>query len=240
MKRKLLGILSIILIVCGCAIYFGNDVLIRLQSAVPSQSIGTVAQGSLINGKRLPTQGKNFRAYSRIGALLGRNTVHSKIREVILDAYKNLEGELPNIIFVYGETGWPHGGKFWPHKTHHNGLSVDFFVPVKSRKDGQPRIFPCSVFNKFGYSIEFDSTGKTEDLEIDFDAMAKYLLSLVQVGKSHGVTISKVIFDPPLQKYLFAIESGKALKGKVAFSTKPSWVRHDEHYHIDFKIDKSP
>jgi hypothetical protein len=43
-----------------------------------------------------------------------------------------------------------------------------------------------------------------------------------------------------LQRDIFATESGKALKGKVAFSTTPSWVRHDEHYHIDFTVDKSP
>jgi len=49
-----------------------------------------------------------------------------------------------------------------------------------------------------------------------------------------------VIFDPQLQKHVFATESGKALKGKVAFSPKPAWVRHDEHDHIDFTVDKSP
>ena len=57
---------------------YGNTVAIALENPLPSQSLGTPARGELRNGKRLPSRGENFRAYSDLGALLGRNAVHHK------------------------------------------------------------------------------------------------------------------------------------------------------------------
>jgi penicillin-insensitive murein endopeptidase len=45
-----------------------------------------------------------------------------------------------------------------------------------------------------------------------------------------------VIFDNQLQKHLFADPTGRKLVGLMPFSVKKPWVRHDEHYHIDFII----
>lgn len=39
-----------------------------------------------------------------------------------------------------------------------------------------------------------------------------------------------------LQTHLFNTETGKLIHGRVAFSKNPSWVRHDDHYHVDFEI----
>ena len=75
-------------------------------------------------------------------------------------------------------------------------------------------------------------------MKIDFETIAKHIISLVQAGKHHGVKISKIIFVTQLQKYLFATEVGKTLAGNVAFSTKPLWVRHNDHYHTDFEIEE--
>jgi penicillin-insensitive murein DD-endopeptidase len=153
----------------------------------------------------------------------------------MLDAYLHLSRELPSREFVYGETGWPHGGGFWPHRTHENGLSVDFMVPVNTL-DGTPTVFPMNAFNKFGYGVEFDSTGKTDSYQIDFEAMAAHLEAIHACALAHGLGIRVVIFDTTLRKYLFASQGGKSLPGVMQFSTKPAWVRHDEHYHIDFFV----
>jgi hypothetical protein len=67
-------------------VWFGNSVLIALETSDPSRSIGTPAHGRLQNGRRLPTSGANFKAYSRVGALLGRNSVHQIVRAVVSDA----------------------------------------------------------------------------------------------------------------------------------------------------------
>ena len=198
-----------------------------------STCYGTPEKGKIENAWQLPNSGSNFSTYSCIGSALGRNYVHSKVYETILNAYSRLEKERP--VFVYGETGWKNGGRFWPHKTHQNGLSADFFVPVVDSK-GKSVPLPTSPFNKFGYNIEFTSQGKYKEYSIDFESMAAHLLALKEAADKNSIKISRVIFDNDLQKLLFKTSKGKELQSLLDFSTKKPWVRHDEHYHIDFVV----
>jgi penicillin-insensitive murein endopeptidase len=234
--RIILGfcVFAIVLSVC---IYWGNDVLIAFESGVPSMSSGTYSDGSISHSKRLPSYGANFSTYSRFGSLIGRTNVHDRVRAAMIDAYSQLAQELPSRTFVFGETGWPNGGRFWPHKTHENGLSVDFMVPVDDMK-GNASIFPTNIFNKFGYNVEFDSTGRSGEYQINFDVMAKHLKAIRNSANKNGLNIRVVIFDNSLQKVLFSSSEGSSLPPLLKFSKKPAWVRHDEHYHIDFEIKK--
>jgi penicillin-insensitive murein endopeptidase len=70
---------------------------------------------------KLPTSGPNFAAYSTLAATLGRTHVHSTVAEIITVAYSALQVENPSTTYVYGETRWPSGGRFRPHRTHQNG-----------------------------------------------------------------------------------------------------------------------
>ena len=234
MKNKLFFLLLLVLL-GFIALKYGNTIYIFFESDEPSQSIGTPANGSLINGKRLPTRGENFICYSYLGALLGRNSIHHKVRDTVIQTYGRLAKEYPDTTFVYGETGWPGGGSFRPHRTHQNGLSVDFMVPVVNTK-GQSVPLPGSVFNKFGYGIEFDHQGVYREYRIDFEAMAAHIDTLINTAQKNGLRISRIIFAPDLQEHLFDTKAGKLIYGRVPFSKNPSWVRHDDHYHIDFEI----
>lgn len=198
-----------------------------------STCYGTPANGYLKNGVALPEKGKNFESYSSLALMLGRTYVHSTVKVVVVSAYTELEKQFPNKKFMYGETGWKDGGKFAPHRTHRNGTSVDFMVPVVDGK-GKSVPLPTSVFNKFGYNIEFDKNGKYEDLIIDFEALAAHIYFLNESARKHKVGIKRVIFDPQLQPLLFKTKYGRKLKGNVKFNTKQAWVRHDEHIHVDF------
>lgn len=202
--------------------------------AEESVCFGTTANGRLENGAQLPSGGPNFSSYSAVGSLAGRTYVHSKVLSIIKSAYKSLETSAPGRFFVYGETGWKDGGRFRPHKTHQNGLSVDFMVPVLKKGKSVP--LPTSPLNKFGYDLEFDDSGRMDEYTIDFTAIAKHLLELNKAAAAQGVKISRVIFEVPLQKHLFATAEGAQLKGLMTFSTKQAWVKHDEHYHIDFEL----
>lgn len=142
---------------------------------------------------------------------------------------------MPDRVFVYGETGWKTGGQFKPHKTHRNGLSVDFMVPVLDEL-GVSVELPSSVLNKWGYDLEFDSDGRLDDLRIDFDAIAEHIYQLDVASKKHGIGIWRVIFDPQLQPRLESSPRWSYLKQNIQFSEKRSWVRHDEHYHVDFDL----
>lgn len=233
MKRFALILLSA-LVAVFVAIQFGNDLLRGFEADTPSRSHGSLKQGWLENGKRLPTDGANFTSYSRLGALLGRTSVHHRVRATMLESFEALRRELPAVTFMIGETGWPGGGRIRPHVTHQNGLSVDFMVPV--RRQGSPASIPSTLFNKFGYGLEFDSTGRADDLEIDFEAMATHLDHLERAALRNGLAIEVVIFDNELQKRLLAMRRGSELKERIRFSTKKPWIRHDEHYHVDFAL----
>lgn len=200
-----------------------------------SVCFGTTDRGSLENGWQLPGSGINFEAYSLVGVAAGRNYVHSDVYQVVVESYSNLNQKMPDKKFLYGETGWKNGGKFRPHKSHQNGLSVDFFVPVVD-KFGKSVFLPTNALNKFGYNIEFSNSGEYEGYIIDFDAMAEHLLELKKISDKNGIKIWRVIFDNELQKLLFATKKGSELRKQLQFSTKKPWVRHDEHYHVDFDV----
>lgn len=215
-------------VLCGFTLHPG-------AAFASSQCVGSWEQGALRQGVQLPSQGANFSAYSDLGVMLGRNYVHDKVATVLLDAYEQVAKQAPELRFVYGETGFAEGGPFKPHKTHQNGLSADFFVPVRTHT-GEITTLSISPLNKFGYAIEFDQRGQTDDFKIDFQAMALHLQALADAAKRHGVGIRRVIFDHPLQPLLFAVPKGQNLNSRLTFSTKKPWVRHDEHYHVDFIV----
>lgn len=204
-----------------------------------STCFGKVGNGRLENGVKIPADGKNYKAYSSVGVSVGRTYLHSKVLEVVLGAYKELEQSAPQKTYVYGETGWKDGGRIRPHRTHQNGLSVDFMVPVKDKND-QSIPLPASPLNKFGYGIEFDHHGRYDDLVIDFEAMAEHLYQLSVAAKKRNIGITLVIFDPPLMPLLYKTKRGPYLLANLPFMKGHAWVRHDEHYHLDFSVPCKP
>lgn len=212
--------------------WIGNDVFIQYESAAPSVSKGTRVSGSLKNGKRMRIRGPNFRSYSRILSTLGRTCMHEKVRAAVVGGYAGVYEEDPALLFVFGESGWCWGGSFWPHRTHQNGMSVDFMVPV--RQNGRIETLPTTPFDQFGYGNEFDEQGKLGQFTIDWDAIVLHLTQLEKAAEKNGLRIERVIFDPKLQKHLFGARGGKRLRRRLDFVTKPVWVRHDDHYHVDF------
>ena len=201
----------------------------------PSKCYGTTGNGSLAHGVKLPQSGKNYVGYSLAARVAGRTYVHSEVRNIVLAAYKALESVEPDKVYKYAETGFKEGGKFKPHKTHQNGLSVDFMVPVTD-KDGKSVHLPTNALNKLGYNIEFNSKNKYKKYSIDFQALAAHIVELHKQAIDNGHGIWRVIFAPELQPFLYETEYGSYLRENIQFSKKRSWVRHDEHYHVDFEV----
>jgi len=204
------------------------------SSSAASTCHGAVNHGSIEGSVQLPSEGNNFAAYSALGAAMGRNYVHSEVSAIVLEAYAKLERAAPGAQYVYGETGFAHGGRFRPHRTHQNGLSVDFFVPVRDGA-GKPVRLPTPVAKRFGYGIEFDQDARYGEYRIDFAAMAEHLYQLDQAARARGRGIALVIFDSSYLPRLLDTPRGPDLKQLNFMKGKP-WVRHDEHYHVDFAI----
>lgn len=182
----------------------------------------------------MPLSGKNFESYSLLAQTLGRTYVHSEVKLIMLDAYRALAKSYPSKVFKYAETGFQRGGKFKPHKTHQNGLSLDHMVPVT--KDGRSVHLPTSVLNRWGYDIEFDLKGRYKGFRLDYEALGALIVEIDKQTRLRGHRLWRVIFDPKMTPDLLRTSHGAYLKGNVQFTKKRSWVRHDEHIHIDFKI----
>jgi len=203
--------------------------------AAESVCYGTASNGRLEGGVRIPRSGPNFAAYSSVGVALGRTYVHSKVETVIAAAYAALAASHPGKTFVYGESGWARGGRIRTHRTHQNGLAVDFMVPVLDA-GGRSVPLPTGPFNKFGYGIEFDAAARYGDLAIDFEAIAEHLHALHEAAAQNGIRISRVIFERGFIPKLYAAKGGGFVKQAIPFMQEEPWIRHDEHYHVDFAV----
>ena len=239
--RRTLGLLLFGALSLLGACHLGNRAIIMVQSNAPSVSHGTSSSGRLEAGKRLPSSGRNFTVYSTLGALLGRVSMHQRVLETTLAAYEQLAQEDERAAvpapqrtrYIVGEAGWPSGGEFWPHRTHQNGLSVDYMVPVK--RDGEVSMLPTWPWEKFGYGVDFDAKGCRGQMCIDFDALARHLCALREVSGAHGTRVKRVILDPRLRKHLWRAEKGACARA-LPFMKGKAWVRHDDHYHVDFAL----
>ena len=204
-----------------------------------SISSGTVSNGSLKNGRIFPFKGPNFIYFDSTSYLNKHAFTHEKVHHTVLATYRKFETILPHFEFGLMECSNEHGGKIWPHRTHQNGLSVDFMSPLL--KNG----IPTTDFNTIGiphYLMDFDENGiYTEDsiYSIDFNLIARHILLLNEEAKKNGLKIEKVILKIALKDNLFATEYGKKLKvSGIYFATNLSELidsLHDDHYHVDFK-----
>ena len=204
-------------------------------SAAESVCHGRVGEGRIVGAVKLPEHGRNFEVYSSLGAAAGRTYVHTTVRDIVVVAYASMWRAAPGVWFVYGESGRAGGGRFWPHRTHQNGLSVDFMMPVRDERN-RPATFPRTLLNEFGYALEFDDLGRTGNLQIDFGAVAEHLYQLDLAAQRHGTGLALVIFDDRYLPLLFATARGEYLRTRVHFMKGKPWIRHDEHYHVDFAV----
>lgn len=213
--------------------------IVASAEAAESQCHGTPARGRIDGSVKLPAAGPNFSAYSDLGVAAGRTHVHTTVSRIMTRSYAMLARTQASVRYVYGETGWAAGGRLRPHRTHQNGLSVDFFVPVRDAA-GQSIPLPAGPFNRLGYDIEFDGEGRWGEYRIDFPALADHLHAVHQAALAEGAGIALVIIDPVYLRRLLDTPHGPYLRQHLPFMKGRPWIRHDEHYHIDFRVSCKP
>jgi len=207
-----------------------------------SKSTGTVSTGSLENGKLIPFKGESFQYFDTLSYLSGRAFTNDKLKKTILDTYQELSTQLPGRQFFIMECSNQHGGKIFPHRTHQNGLSIDFMMPLtKDNKD----YYELDTIGKDHYWLNFDDDGKfTKDksISIEFDLVARHILLLDEKARNNGLKITKVIIKTELKDELFATTYGQKLQASGIYIVKSLIPLinslHDDHYHIDFEIIK--
>ncbi len=208
-----------------------------------SKSSGTVGKGKLENPYLVPWSGKNFRYFSPISYFVFDNGyTHAKVHKTILEAYKTCETTCPNIHFKIMECSDKSGSKLLFHKTHQNGLSVDFMSPkIKTSRKKQSLLF--DQLGLWHYLLEFSNSGQlnfSKNTNIDFETIARHILALDKAARNNGLHIKKIIFRIELKDDFFKTPSGKKVKQKGIYFAQalPNWTNrvHDDHYHVDFEI----
>jgi len=205
----------------------------------PSESKGSVSNGSLVNGKIIPFASSNFQYFDTLSYIGGRAFTNDKVKQTLLDTYAELAIELPNRKFFIMECSNKNGGQIFPHRTHQNGLSIDFMMPLI--KNGKPN-YELDLLGKDHYWLDFDNEGKyskDKAIKIDFELVARHILLLEKHARKNGLKISKVIIKTELKDELFASDYGKKLKESGVYVVKKLSqlinLLHDDHYHIDFQ-----
>jgi len=204
-----------------------------------SKTKGKVSSGSLENGKLVPFKGTNFTYFDEESYLAGRAFTSHKVKNTLLNAYKKMEDLAPNRHFYLMEMSNQKGGKLFPHRTHQNGLSVDFMMPKLKNKEPY---YGLDSLGKEHYMLSFTDKGEySEDTTviIDFDLMALHILQINEAAKKEGLKINKVIVKIEYKEHLFATPNGKKLKSSGIYIVKGLTpiinYLHDDHYHIDFE-----
>lgn len=235
-------ILSSVLALLFCQVAIAQDVQSYYDehrgNDMPSVSVGSVSNGSLENGKLVPFSGPNFTYFEEGSYTSGRAFLNDKVLTVVLNTYEELETGAPDRQFRIMECSNEHGGKLWPHRTHQNGLSVDFMMPLI--QDGEP-YYDLDDMGRRHYFLEFDNDGhysRDETVMIDFDLVAQHILLLEEDAKEQGLHISKVIINTDLKDELFATPHGRQLRDSDIYIVQSLSnminALHDDHYHIDF------
>jgi len=216
--------------------FAGAHARVSLDDPSESRSVGSSTQGSLVHGHPIPPAGAGYVTYSYLGAALGRQYVHGAVRDLLIDAFQACAKARPDRTFVVGETGWPAGGSFWPHKTHANGLGVDVFMPLRDAA-GRARNVPTWPWDQLGYGVELDAKGRLGELRIDWDELALLLVELDARAPSFGLRTQTILVAPEFVPMLLASPAGSKM-GKLATAVKrtASGRRHDEHVHVEFAL----
>ncbi len=195
--------------------------------------IGAANSGSLtckgvsVPTKAMPISGENFSSYCLPCIAALRTYARSPVIDSVVTAFDDLAKTYPQTKFLYGEIGFPDGGQFRPHKTHREGLSVDLMVPLKDGK-----IMKTNILNRYGYDVEFNKSGRGNQGEIDFASLNALIVALNKQAKVRGGKIRRIFFAPDLQSELKGANAGAL--SDIRFNKRQSWVRHDDHIHVDF------
>lgn len=209
------------------------------DNELASISKGSVSEGSLINGKLFPFSGPNFHYFDTLSYINNRAYLNHKVKEAVLETYTDLKNEMPDRQFCIMECSNKNGGKITPHRTHQNGLSIDFMVPLLKN---QKPYYGLDTIGRKHYFLDFNEQGQYSfdtSVYIDFDLIAKHIILLNKQLNKRKLKISKVIFKIELKDKLYATPNGKLLKKSGIYLAQQLTPLinglHDDHYHVDFE-----
>lgn len=205
-----------------------------------SISKGVPGNGSLVNGKTFPYTGNNFHYFSKESYVKERAFLNHRVKALVLESYQDLQEQSPEQKFGIMECSKKNGGKISGHRTHQNGLSIDF---MSQKNRNNQSYYGLDHIGAKHYLLAFNNQGELisdTSVKIDFEMMGQHILALHKKAKKHHLKVKKVILKKELKDDLYKNSSGTEIKKKEIYITMnlPSKINeaHDDHYHIDFEV----
>lgn len=238
MKRRKLKLVILLIILSGIIIACTPNMFYKNTGV--STSIGSPGNGSLKNAYQIDYKANNYKYFSPVSYYLFNNGfLNSSLYHTIIDSYKECEETCPGTEFRIMECSDKKGGKVLLHRTHRNGMSVDFMVP-KLKNNMQKKFY--DRIGLFHYLLNFDSSGQlklNKKVTIDFETIGKHIIALDNAARENGLVISKVILKIDLKDDFYKTKSGKEVKRRGIYLARSLQskvdIMHDDHYHVDFK-----
>jgi penicillin-insensitive murein DD-endopeptidase len=239
MRRKRITIGLLLVTAMAILILSVPNLLYRNEGR--SISYGSPGDGKIEYPYQVRYSGKNYRYFSLLSFFIMDNGfVHSNLEQTIQDTYRECEKTCPDKFFRIMECSDRKGGKLRLHRTHRNGLSIDFMVPKLKNNTQVKRYDRLGLWH---YLLNFDSSGRlrgNKKVCIDFETLGKHIIALDNAARKNDLRIDKVILKLDLKDDLFATEAGKEIRRRGIYFAQnlPAIVNklHDDHYHIDFKL----
>lgn len=211
----------------------------HVNDSIPSQSIGTVSNGSIRNATLLPFSGEGYCYFDTSSYLQGRAFMHTGVADLLKSTFREFAERHPDRRCVLMECSHANGGRLYPHRTHQNGLSIDFMS--FKLKNGLP-FDSLDALGTAHYFLEFDNSGhwnKDPNVVLDFESIAEEIYLLHRTAHQSGFKISKIIFKLELKDELFNTFYGKLLVQEGIYFARhldaATNALHDDHFHIDFE-----
>ena len=222
-----------------CLFSLSDYYYINNLDSLSSISYGSPGNGKLEHARILPPKGKNFFYFDSASYLNDRAFTHVDVRDIILNTYQSLATIYPDRTFGLMEASNKTGGKLDPHRTHQNGMSIDFMFP--KLKNGKP-YQDLDTLGFMHYLLDFDENGhykKDKSVRIDFETTAHHIYLLHLEAEKLNYELEKVLIYTEYKDELFNTVYGKKLKRLGIYfaqylSPKINKL-HDDHFHVDFK-----
>ncbi|OIQ25712.1 penicillin-insensitive murein endopeptidase [uncultured Vibrio sp.] len=123
----------------------------RLPSTLPTESIGSYANGCLAGAKALPLEGEGYQV---IRSQRERYYAHPETVSFIQSLAKKTYQDLGSILLI-GDLSLPQGGRFSSgHSSHQTGLDIDIWLrltkqPLSEQELAKPKAMSVVHVNQF-------------------------------------------------------------------------------------------
>ena len=224
---------------------FSGNILSQLSYNPDEPEIFIESNNSYVSiiAYKLPFRGENYKFYGTLSYhIYGRAYTGCKVHNTIVEAFHFSEQNCKGANFKILKSSRRKAGKIIPDHCQKNGHSVNFMTPLLKKNTALKYYYRTGLFRMF---IRFDKNGRSKlnnNIIIDFENTAQYIINLDKAAHIYGLRIKKIIFNRFLLDDLFTCASGAELKSRDIYFAKylsdKVNRKYDDLFYVEFAEKK--